>query len=124
MDFTFTEDQLLFRDEIQKFLVNEVTPEKIRARWETESGRSDEFWTQLAELGVLGMTVPEAFGGLGGVSLASQVIGTLAGIAIAVIGAFIVYGIIKKTVGLRLTDEDEYKGADLAIHKIGSVSED
>ncbi|MGF1870168.1 ammonium transporter [Photobacterium indicum] len=66
----------------------------------------------------------EAFGGLGGVSLASQVIGTLAGIAIAVIGAFIVYGIIKKTVGLRLTDEDEYKGADLAIHKIGSVSED
>lgn len=66
----------------------------------------------------------EAFGGLGGVSLASQVIGTLAGIAIAVIGAFIVYGIIKKTVGLRLTDEDEYKGADLAIHKIGSVSDD
>jgi ammonium transporter, Amt family len=66
----------------------------------------------------------EAFGGLGGVSLASQVIGTLAGIAIAVIGAFIVYGIIKKTVGLRLTDEDEYQGADLAIHKIGSVSDD
>ncbi|WP_211321678.1 ammonium transporter [Photobacterium indicum] len=66
----------------------------------------------------------EAFGGLGGVSLASQVIGTLAGIAIAVIGAFIVYGIIKKTVGLRLTDEDEYNGADLAIHKIGSVSDD
>ncbi|MGF1789802.1 ammonium transporter [Photobacterium profundum] len=66
----------------------------------------------------------EAFGGLGGVSLASQVIGTLAGIAVAVIGAFIVYGIIKKTVGLRLTDEDEYKGADLAIHKIGSVSDD
>lgn len=66
----------------------------------------------------------DAFGGLGGVSLASQVIGTLAGIAIAVIGAFIVYGIIKKTVGLRLTDEDEYKGADLAIHKIGSVSDD
>ncbi|MEH6531720.1 MAG: ammonium transporter [Photobacterium frigidiphilum] len=66
----------------------------------------------------------EAFGGLGGVSLASQVIGTLAGITIAVIGAFIVYGIIKKTVGIRLTDEDEYNGADLAIHKIGSVSED
>lgn len=66
----------------------------------------------------------EAFGGLGGVSLASQVIGTLAGIAIAVIGAFIVYGIIKKTVGIRLTDEDEYNGADLAIHKIGSVSDD
>ncbi len=65
MDFTFTEDQLLFQGEIKKFLVNEVTPEKIRELWETESGRSDELWTQFAELGLLGMTAPEEFGGLG-----------------------------------------------------------
>lgn len=65
MDFTFTEDQLLFQEEIKKFLVNEVTPESIRARWETESGRSEEVWAQLAELGLTGMTVPEEFGGLG-----------------------------------------------------------
>lgn len=65
MDFTFTEDQLLFQDEIRKFLVNEVTPESIRARWETKSGRSDELWAQLVELGLTGITVPEEFGGLG-----------------------------------------------------------
>jgi len=65
MDFTFTEDQLLFQEEIIKFLVNEITPEKIRELWETDSGRSNELWAQLAELGLTGMTVPEEFGGLG-----------------------------------------------------------
>lgn len=65
MDFTFTEDQLLFQEEIKKFLINEVTPESIRARWESESGRSDAVWAQLAELGLTGITVPEEHGGLG-----------------------------------------------------------
>ena len=65
MDFTFTEDQLLFQDSVRDFLVNEVTPEAIRATWETETGRSDDSWTQLTELGLTGMTVPEEFGGLG-----------------------------------------------------------
>jgi len=65
VDFTFNEDQLLFQEEIKKFLVNEVTPEKIRELWDTETGRSDELWAQFAELGLLGMTVPEDFGGLG-----------------------------------------------------------
>ena len=65
MDFTFTEDQLLFRDSVREFLVNEVTPERIRAGWETGSGRDDALWAQLAGLGLTGMTVPEEFGGLG-----------------------------------------------------------
>jgi len=65
MDFTFTEDQLLFQEEIKKFLVNEITPEKIRELWKTDSGRSAELWAQLAELGLTGITVPEEFGGLG-----------------------------------------------------------
>jgi len=65
MDFTFTEDQLLFQDSVRDFLVNEVTPERIRESWETDSGRSDELWGQLAELGLTGMTVPEEHGGLG-----------------------------------------------------------
>jgi Amt family ammonium transporter len=42
----------------------------------------------------------------------------LLGIAIATAAGFIVYGILKKTVGLRLTQEEEYNGADLSIHKI------
>lgn len=65
MDFTFSEDQLLFRESVRDFLVNEVTPERIRAGWETETGRDEALWRQLAELGLTGMTVPEAHGGLG-----------------------------------------------------------
>lgn len=63
----------------------------------------------------------EALGGLGGVSLMSQIIGTLAGIAVAVIGGVIVYGGVKAACGLRLTQEEEYNGADLSIHKIEST---
>ena len=65
MDFTFTEDQLLFQESVRDFLVNEVTPERIRASWETDSGRDAALWGQLAELGLTGMTVPEEHGGLG-----------------------------------------------------------
>ena len=65
-----------------------------------------------------------ALGGLGGVSVSVQVLGTLAGITIALIGALIVYGVIHKVSGLRLSEEDEFNGADLAIHKISSTNED
>lgn len=60
-------------------------------------------------------------GGLGGVSLASQAIGTVIAIAIAVVGASIVYGIIKMVVGLRMDPEDEHSGADLTIHHVTST---
>ncbi|MCB1686991.1 MAG: acyl-CoA/acyl-ACP dehydrogenase [Halioglobus sp.] len=65
MDFTFTDDQLLFQESVRDFLVNEVTPERIRASWETDSGRDPALWRQLAELGLTGITVPEEYGGLG-----------------------------------------------------------
>jgi ammonium transporter, Amt family len=60
----------------------------------------------------------KALGGMGNVSLMSQLIGTGLGIAIALACGFIVYGLIKKLVGIRMDVEDEYMGADLAIHKI------
>ena len=66
----------------------------------------------------------EALGGLGGVSLVSQLIGTALGIVIAIVGGIIVYGGVKKLAGLRLSEEEEYKGADLSIHKIGSMNSD
>ncbi len=66
----------------------------------------------------------EALGGLGGVSLMSQFVGTLAGIFVAVVGGAIVYGGIKMMVGIRLTDEEEFNGADLSIHKIESTTND
>jgi Amt family ammonium transporter len=66
----------------------------------------------------------EMLGGLGGVSLMSQIIGTGLGIAIALVGGFVVYGILKATLGIRLSQEDEYRGADLSIHKISANSEE
>ncbi len=65
----------------------------------------------------------KALGGVGGVSFVSQVIGTLLGIGIAVVGALIIYGVLKKTVGLRLDAEEEFNGADLSIHKISATPE-
>ena len=63
-------------------------------------------------------------GGLGGVSFISQLIGTALAIAIALAGGFIVYGILKATIGIRLSQEDEFRGADLSIHKISANSEE
>ena len=65
-----------------------------------------------------------ALGGLGGVSLISQLIGTALGVVVALAGGFTVYGVIKAFHGLRLSQEEEYYGADLSVHKIGSVSQD
>ncbi|NQD92791.1 acyl-CoA/acyl-ACP dehydrogenase [Pseudomonas sp. CrR25] len=65
MNFSFTNDQLLFQANVRSFLTNEVTPERIRELWQSESGRSDELWAQLAELGLTALSVPEAYGGLG-----------------------------------------------------------
>ena len=70
--------------------------------------------------GIFGM---KALGGMGGVSFMAQLIGTLMGVAVAVIGSFIVYGTLKKLVGLRLDAEEEFNGADLSIHKISSTAE-
>ena len=70
--------------------------------------------------GIFGQT---ALGGLGGVSFFSQLFGTLLGIVIAVLGSALVYGVLKVTMGIRLTHEEEYNGADLSIHKIASTSE-
>ena len=62
----------------------------------------------------------KALGGLGGVALGAQVAGTLLGIVVACAGGAIVYGALKAFVGLRLDAEQEFNGADLAIHKISS----
>ncbi|QFY42114.1 ammonium transporter [Candidatus Methylospira mobilis] len=63
----------------------------------------------------------QSLGGLGGVSLAAQLIGTVAGVVVALSGGFAVYGVLKKTVGLRLEPEQEFQGADLTIHNISAT---
>lgn len=64
------------------------------------------------------------FGGLGGVSMASQLIGTVVGVAVAFGGGLVVYGVIKAVSGLRLSEEEEFNGADLSIHRIGANAQD
>jgi ammonium transporter, Amt family len=66
----------------------------------------------------------EALGGLGGVTFASQLMGSLAAIAFALINGFLIYGILSKTVGIRLDADAEFAGADLSIHSIGAYPED
>lgn len=65
----------------------------------------------------------KALGGLGGVSFMSQLIGTALGVTIAAAGGWIIYGLLKKMVGIRLDAEQEFNGADLSIHKISATAE-
>ena len=64
-----------------------------------------------------------ALGGLGGVNLLAQALGSLLGVAWALVAGFLLYGALKLAVGLRLSPEEEFRGADLAIHTIGSTPE-
>lgn len=70
--------------------------------------------------GIFGLN---AFGGRGGVSFMSQLFGTLLGVAIAFVGGLIVYGVLKKLVGIRLSAEEEFNGTDLSVHKISATPE-
>lgn len=68
--------------------------------------------------GIFGM---KALGGMGGVSLASQLVGTVAGVTIALVSGFAVYGLLKRVAGIRLDPEEEFEGADISIHNITST---
>jgi Amt family ammonium transporter len=70
--------------------------------------------------GIFGL---KSLGGIGGVTFMAQLLGTLLGIAVAVIGGALVYGVLKALVGIRLSREEEFDGSDLSIHKIPSTSE-
>jgi Amt family ammonium transporter len=65
----------------------------------------------------------KTLGGLGGISLSGQLIGTAMGITWAVGGGLVVYGVLKATMGLRLSQEQEFDGADLSIHRISASPE-
>jgi Amt family ammonium transporter len=76
-------------------------------------------WGGLAA-GIFGST---ALGGRGGVTFLSQLIGTVTGVAWALATGFVVYGVLKAVMGLRLTQEEEYEGADLTVHRITATPE-
>ncbi len=64
-----------------------------------------------------------ALGGVGGVTFGAQLVGTLSGVIVALVGGFVVYGLLKAVVGIRLEAEEEFNGADLSIHKISASPE-
>ncbi len=69
--------------------------------------------------GIFGQT---ALGGMGGVSLMAQLLGTALGVLVALAGGALVYGTLKATMGLRLSEQEEYEGADMSIHRISAES--
>ena len=71
--------------------------------------------------GIFGL---QALGGLGGVTFVSQLIGSGIGVVFATVGGFLVYGVLKAVTGIRLHEEDEYRGADLSLHKITAYPEE
>ena len=77
-------------------------------------------WGGLA-VGIFGLT---AFGGRGGVSFVSQLVPTLFQILFAFISSTLVYGVLKQTVGVRLSDQQEMLGPDLTIHRVEANPEE
>ncbi len=77
-------------------------------------------WGGIA-VGIFGL---RALGGAGGVSIVSQLLGTALGLIIAMLGSLVVYGLLRSTVGIRLDEEDEYLGPDLAIHHVSAYPEE
>ncbi|HEC01134.1 MAG TPA: ammonium transporter, partial [Sphingomonadales bacterium] len=71
--------------------------------------------------GIFGL---ESLWGMGGVTFTSQLVGSVLGAAIGGLFGFVVYGLLKKTVGIRLSEEEEFIGADLSIHKVSAYPED
>jgi Amt family ammonium transporter len=63
----------------------------------------------------------KAFGGIGGVTFTGQLIGSALGVGIAVIGGILVYGTLKAVLGIRMSQEEEFEGADLSVHRISST---
>ncbi|WP_286742648.1 ammonium transporter [Aquabacterium sp. UBA2148] len=70
--------------------------------------------------GIFGQT---ELGGAGGVSLLTQTVGTLGVVAFALLSGGLVYGVLNKAMGLRLSQEEEFEGADLSIHRIKATPE-
>ncbi|MFT7116124.1 MAG: Amt family ammonium transporter [Rhodoferax sp.] len=70
-----------------------------------------------------GILDSKTFGGSSDVTLGGQLIGTVIGVVRALTCGLLVYGLLKMTMGLRLSQKEEYDGADLSIHKITATSQ-
>ena len=66
MNFDFTEEQTLLQAEVRSFLLREAPPATVRRTWQEASGPPIQRWRKLGALGLLGIALPEAYGGMGG----------------------------------------------------------
>lgn len=65
MDFGFSEQQDMLRNQVRKFLDDQCPIPQVRKIAATETGYCRDLWSQLSELGWLGLTLPEEYGGVG-----------------------------------------------------------
>jgi pimeloyl-CoA dehydrogenase small subunit len=74
MDFDFSEEQKLLRDTVARFLADNYDFETFKRVSRSEPGWRPDIWNQFAELGLLGASLPEAFGGLGGGAVETMIV--------------------------------------------------
>ena len=74
MDFSFSEEQTLLRNSVQKFIQGAYDFETRRKVSRSDTGWRKEIYGQMAEMGLLGVIVPEDFGGLGGSAVDAMII--------------------------------------------------
>lgn len=74
MDFELSEDQVLLKESVDRFVQDNYAFEQRRKLAATEEGYSEKNWSQFAELGWLGMPFPEAYGGFGGTPVETMIV--------------------------------------------------
>jgi len=65
MDFGFTSDQQLLKNSARAFLDEHCKPATVRSSWDDPRGDNDAMWKEMAQLGWLGLSLPEVYGGSG-----------------------------------------------------------
>jgi len=65
VEFSFNDDQRLFQSTVRDLLDKECAPEHVRAAWAVDDGSIPGLWAKLADIGVIGLSAPDAAGGMG-----------------------------------------------------------
>ncbi|HXY96012.1 MAG TPA: acyl-CoA dehydrogenase family protein [Steroidobacteraceae bacterium] len=74
MNFAFTEEQIQLRDSLRRYLTATYSLERRRAITRSGTGCDASIWRQFAELGILGLAIPESLGGVGGNAFDAMVV--------------------------------------------------
>src|SRR4051794_14253519 len=74
MDFNYTQEQQMLADTVERFIADSYSLEVRRGLAASERGFSDELWQQFADMGLLGLIVPEQYGGMGGSAVETLIV--------------------------------------------------